>query len=342
MAIRLRSGSFQWDRTVPGVGRKRETFATMAEAKAWDLKVQQSVISGLGYPCREGTPKATVAGSGTLREAMEGCFTKLWAGSRNHKHVRTSIEQLMEFFGEDQDIATIDTKRMDDLTTYLSTARKQSVPTVNRKLAVMSSVFRFAVKRGMIAAFPEIERGRETGGRIRWLSEDEETDLLKTLLTYGKADHVDAISVLLDTGVRPSELYRLKPIDVDLKTGLISIWQTKNNVPRSVPMTSRVKEIMKRRLKAGVLFPFDNNWMTPVWNRARKAMEMEDDEHFIPYICRHTCASRMVQNGVPLQVVQKWLGHASITMTEKYGHLAPDNLRAAVAVLEKQQPVTHA
>ncbi|MEZ2409852.1 tyrosine-type recombinase/integrase [Bosea sp. RCC_152_1] len=247
----------------------------------------------------------------------------------------------MDFFGEDADISAINTNRMDDLITHLSVVKKMSGPTINRKLAVMSKVFRYSVKRGVIATFPTIEREEETGGRIRWLSEEEETKLLAKLLSYGKADHVDAISVLIDTGMRPSELYRLKPIDVDLKTGLISIWQTKNDVPRSIPMTSRVKELMKRRLKAGVLFPFDNNWMTPVWNRARKALEMTDDEHFIPYICRHTCASRMVQRGVPLQVVQKWLGHASITMTERYGHLAPDNLRAAVAVLEKQPPVTH-
>jgi len=49
----------------------------------------------------------------------------------------------------------------------------------------------------------------------------------------------------------------------------------------------------------------------------------------------HTYASWLVQNGVDLYTVQKLMGHSTIAMTEKYAHLAPDNLKAAVRVLEK-------
>ncbi|MGB9736178.1 MAG: tyrosine-type recombinase/integrase, partial [bacterium] len=51
---------------------------------------------------------------------------------------------------------------------------------------------------------------------------------------------------------------------------------------------------------------------------------------------RHTFASWLVQNGVDLYVVQRLLGHKTGEMTRRYAHLAPDNLRAGVAMLDKR------
>jgi integrase len=49
---------------------------------------------------------------------------------------------------------------------------------------------------------------------------------------------------------------------------------------------------------------------------------------------RHTCAAWLVSAGVPLTEVRDLLGHSSVKMTERYAHLAPENVRAAVARLE--------
>ena len=57
---------------------------------------------------------------------------------------------------------------------------------------------------------------------------------------------------------------------------------------------------------------------------------------------RHTCASWLVSAAVPLRVVQEMLGHSSIQMTERYAHLAPENLKAVVRVLNRMSRSGHA
>ena len=63
---------------------------------------------------------------------------------------------------------------------------------------------------------------------------------------------------------------------------------------------------------------------------------ISDGRHKVVFhTLRHTFASWLVQNGVDLYTVQKLMGHSSISMTERYAHLAQDNLKSAVRKLEE-------
>ena len=66
----------------------------------------------------------------------------------------------------------------------------------------------------------------------------------------------------------------------------------------------------------------DTAWRSLVKSAGLKNFRLHDT--------RHHFASRLVQAGVDLYTVKELLGHSEITMTERYSHLAPDNLRAAV------------
>jgi integrase len=57
-------------------------------------------------------------------------------------------------------------------------------------------------------------------------------------------------------------------------------------------------------------------------------------EDFRIHDLRHTCAAWLVTAGVPLTEVRDLLGHSTVKMTERYAHLAPENVRAAVTLLE--------
>ena len=82
--------------------------------------------------------------------------------------------------------------------------------------------------------------------------------------------------MLVDTGLRNSELWRMEARDVDLKENMLRIWKNKADLPRAIPMTSRVREIIEIRTKkfpSGRLFPKANNdWFLKTWIRARNIL----------------------------------------------------------------------
>jgi integrase len=62
----------------------------------------------------------------------------------------------------------------------------------------------------------------------------------------------------------------------------------------------------------------------------RTACQRAGIDDFHPHDLRHTCAAWLVQAGRPLTEIRDLLRHSTIEMTEKYAHLAPENVRAAV------------
>ena len=57
------------------------------------------------------------------------------------------------------------------------------------------------------------------------------------------------------------------------------------------------------------------------------------DPNFIFYNTRHSCATRLLQGGMPIKGVKDWLGHKNISTTEKYAMLVPENLANGLAIL---------
>jgi site-specific recombinase XerD len=73
-----------------------------------------------------------------------------------------------------------------------------------------------------------------------------------------------------------------------------------------------------------------------VWNEAKAEVGLAADDQVVPHILRHTCASRLVQNGVDIRRVQTWLGHQTLQMTLRYAHLATNDLDSCVGALERR------
>ena len=146
----------------------------------------------------------------------------------------------------------------------------------------------------------------------------------------------DLVEVLVDTGIRLSEMLDLVYNDINFGTNLISIWINKAIKPRSIPMTRRVGTIMQKRKNTGVSKPFtvDRDQAENGWTWVREEMKYSGDKEFVMHALRHTTATRLIDKGIDLYSVKEWLGHSSIQITERYAHLNPKKLSAAVMVLE--------
>jgi len=267
-----------------------------------------------------------------LDQAIGKTVSTVWAGT---EWGRTAVRYALDFYefagggGEHPPLLQdINTELLDD---WLARYPYASPSTQNRRLAAISKVFTTARQRGYTGPVPYFPRKKEPQHRTRFLTRDEEFTLARKLSAQDEASW-RAMTILIDTGMRLGELKRLHVADLNHETGMILIPFTKGGASRSVPMSRRVADILGDPKGAQAL---DEPTFRKHWEVARGQMGLADDAQFVPHILRHTCASRLVQSGVPLKVIQEWLGHSDIAMTMRYAHLAPSNLSDALSSLEK-------
>ena len=174
------------------------------------------------------------------------------------------------------------------------------------------------------------------------ISQEQEKEILRIANTLSQS-FGGLLVVLFETGMRLSEALELEWKDVDFENRMVHIWENKTDNPRSIPMTDRLFNVLQMGRAFDVALEGDDvmgrvigeltmNRVQYLWAQVRRLMRVSDPE-FTIHAIRHTVASRLVQNGVDLYVVAKWLGHTSIKTTERYAHLSPENLKKAAQVL---------
>jgi integrase len=211
------------------------------------------------------------------------------------------------------------------------TERKRSEATINRYHAVLSAVFRHALDKrwGWVKRNPclEVSRGKESGGRRRWLDDSERERLLQACRASEWPGLYPMVMLALSTGARRGELLGLRWRDVDLKAGRAILHDTKNGDPRTLPLVKPVREAlekMPRRIDSELLFPSVTNPEKPrgiykVWWAALKAADISG---FKFHDLRHSCASYLAASGASTVQIAEVLGHRSLAMAYRYSHLA--------------------
>ncbi|MEW6630802.1 MAG: site-specific integrase [Pseudomonadota bacterium] len=272
----------------------------------------------------------------TIGELFSAYRDILWDDGRHKYNVSSFIGEIGEILLGER-FSTFDQNTLDNLVGTLR-QRGNSNATINRKMAALSKLLRKAHKMGDIHSLPEFRRQKERAGRIRFLERDEEARLFAAI----KSRDEDAYRLsifLVDTGCRLGEALGL--IWNDIQEHRVSFWITKSGRSRTIPMTERVKEVIKlapitegRRPK-GPFTKLTQAQYRAIWNEAKVEVGLGADEQVVPHILRHTCASRLVQGGIDIRRVQMWLGHQTLSMTMRYAHLATNDLDGCVVVLEK-------
>lgn len=137
--------------------------------------------------------------------------------------------------------------------------------------------------------------------------------------------------ILLHTGVRISELMMLEKADFDLEHSVLRIRNfeghtTKSNRSRALRISPVVQEIILRMTDGPVVRMARKTFEKRFLKAARRAKVS-----ITPHELRHSCATLMMTKGLPLKVVEDYLGHESTIMTKHYTSYMPGQGDEAIA-----------
>jgi integrase len=224
--------------------------------------------------------------------------------------------------------------------------------TANRVLTYLKAALNHAWRSGLVPsddAWRRVKPFKSVDAPIiRYLSHDE----IKRLLNSCQGAFHDLVHLALLTGCRYGELRQLKITDYNPDVGTLMIRHGKSGQVRHVTLTDEAPELIER-LSAGrspgeLLLRLDG---ARGWKRAEQSRPMREacaHAGVIPavgfHVLRHTHASILAMQGVPMAVIARQLGHADTRMTERhYAHLAPnyvaDTIRASFPRLTSSTPL---
>jgi len=151
-----------------------------------------------------------------------------------------------------------------------------------------------------------------------------------------------ALELLFTTGVRVGELCQIRIQDIDLGAGSIAIKGKGNRERRVFLVDDKIKHqitaYIKRRNKLStrpdeLLVSARGTSATPDYIRRiihQHVDKLELRRRITPHMLRHSAATQLLENGVDIRLVQKLLGHASISTTEIYTHVSDTCLQDAI------------
>lgn len=213
-------------------------------------------------------------------------------------------------------------------------SKEWKVASINSALRALRRVFRLALKWGVIFVMPEISLLRGENHRDRVLTPQEEAKYLAAAIE----PLASIATVLVDTGLRPEECFRLRWEQINFggeRYGSLRVVEGKTKAARRViPLTKRVRAVMDalwenaKRPDEGWVFPAPTKqghvWHDSIRVQHKKALETSKVQPFVIYALRHTFLTRLGESGCDVWTLARIAGHSSIKMSERYVHPGSD------------------
>jgi integrase/recombinase XerD len=233
-----------------------------------------------------------------------------------------------------------------DVQAYLAHRFPQvKVRSINRLIATLRRFYRYALAANLIQQDPtlHIEAPKMPRSLPKTLSESQVEDLLNAPdvnAPLGVRDRA-MLELLYASGLRVSELVNIKISEVSTQDGVVRV-TGKGSKTRLVPMGQEAAEwidrylagaraeILKGSLSDAVFVTTRGDAMTrhAFWHIIQRyALQAGISQHISPHVLRHAFATHLLNHGADLRVVQMLLGHADISTTQIYTHVARERLQ---------------
>ena len=234
----------------------------------------------------------------------------------------------------------------DDLAAYIAAKHAGSKPTsANRRLAVLRRFYQMALRQNRISADPclHLKSAMQPLRHVKTMSEAQVEALLAapdTDTELGLRDRT-MLELMYASGLRVSELVLLQSVEVGLNEGVLRV-TGKGSKTRLVPFGTEARSWIERYLKQArpailngqiddALFvtarggPMTRQMFWVLIKKYKLAAGIETP--LSPHTLRHAFATHLLNHGADLRVVQLLLGHADISTTQIYTHVARERLK---------------
>ena len=243
------------------------------------------------------------------------------------------------------DLYSVDEK---ELTAYIAHRRADKATTANRRLTVFKRFYRHALRNHLVKSDPCIGlRAAKQALRFpKTLSEDQVTSLLNAPnieTPLGLRDRT-MLELMYASGLRVSEIVSLKTVALGLNEGVVRIVNGKGGKERLVPFGGEAGQWLRRYLadartpllegKTSDAVFIGRHTGSALTRQAfwalikRYALQASIPVALSPHTLRHAFATHLLNHGADLRVVQLLLGHADISTTQIYTHVARERLKS--------------
>jgi len=252
--------------------------------------------------------------------------------------IASSLRNLNQFFGS-RPLTGITPGDIED---YMADRRQTVKPiTLRHDLHTLSPLFEYAIRHRWARENPveqvEIPTAKDAV-RIHVINETEEAAYFDVATRLRNWDLRDVAKIMILQGARPSEVVAARKEDLDPGS---STWNIPDSKTRAGRRTLKLVPESREILGARWLRPDGSPWLFPRLEDPGRHLPRMNDAHdrvvkaagvsFVLYDLRHTFATRIVRRGMPLAILAKILGHASINVTLRhYVHLADEDAHKAM------------
>jgi integrase len=317
------------------------TFLKKTDAQKWVTRIEADHFSGKAIPNAKNQQY-------TIDEALNIYIPDL---IQHIKDVNTRVPQL--FYWQNKFSGTpLNSITAAKIRSVLEELRKtRSNATANRYLAALSAFFTFVCRElEWIENNPcqKIRRLPESRGRCRILSDLEKTTLINTAQEYKQCPALYPIIMMaITTGMRKSEILRLRWEDIKNNYSKIIIKESKNGETRSVPLVGPAKHALIQWSKvrpidqSAMVFPpvrvISESTLLTIHKHFKKILQISQIKDFRFHDLRHTSASYLAMSGIGLRDISDILGHKTLAMVQRYSHLTDDHKHQSVSRMVAQR-----
>ena len=345
--VRNALGQFYWciDFTEPNGKRHRErTEATTKEEAQRILQRTMSQIAEARANGKDSIRETTV----TVEEFME----RHYRSEHEARCRKTTVEHdeycmkiVRAVFGQ----MPLDSVTVENVNDWMNGMRRDGYAeaTANRRRSILSGIFSLAERLGKIDRNPvkKVPAFKANNRKTRTFTFVEETEILKHCPEW--LQHV--VKVAVESGMRRGEIVGMRWEDVDIVRDFITIPETKNGQPRTIPMNARLKDVLlalrpHEITPKGHVFvadaekgePYYASSVSHAFEKAVRAARVKGEGRNSGsfHTLRHTVAYRLRKARVQELLISLLLGHSvENNITARYGRPEPEDLRAAVEAL---------